>query len=52
MSEYFVRSQFRARFEGKGRLRKYLEPIPVYFVLDEDVAFAGLRTLAEVEGIG
>jgi glucokinase len=52
MSEYFVRSQFRERFEGKGRLRKYLEPIPVYLVLDEDVAFTGLRTLAEAEGIG
>jgi glucokinase len=52
MSEYFVRSQFRARFEGKGRLRRYLEPIPVYLVLDEDVAFAGLRALAKVEGIG
>jgi glucokinase len=52
MSEYFVRSQFRGRFEGKGRLRKYLEPIPVYLVLDEDVAFTGLRALAKVEGIG
>jgi glucokinase len=52
MPEYFVGSQFRGRFEGKGRLRKYLEPIPVYLVLDEDVAFTGLRTVAEVEGIG
>ena len=52
MSEYFVRSQFRARFEEKGRLRKYIEQIPVYLVLDEDVAFVGLRTLAEVENIG
>jgi glucokinase len=52
LPDYFASSQFRARFEGKGRLRKYLEPIPVYLVLDEDVAFTGLRTLAEVEGIG
>jgi glucokinase len=52
MPEYFARSQFRARFEEKGRLRKYLEPIPVYLILDEDAAFVGLRTLAEVEDIG
>jgi glucokinase len=52
MPEYFARSQFRVRFEEKGRLRKYNEPIPVFLVLDEDAAFAGLRTLAEVENIG
>ena len=52
MPEYLVRSQFRARFEDKGRFRKYLEPIPVYLILDEDAAFVGLRTLVEVEGIG
>jgi len=52
MPEYFLRSQFRARFEEKGRFRKYLEPIPAYLILDENAAFVGLRTLAEVEGIG
>ena len=50
--EYFVSSPFRARFEGKGRFHNYLEPIPAYLILDEDVAFVGLRNLAEVEGIG
>ena len=52
MPRYFANSPFRARFEDKGRLSKYLEPIPAYLILDEDVAFVGLRTLAEVEGIG
>lgn len=52
MPEYLARSQFRARFEEKGRLRKFLEPIPVYLILDADVAFVGLRTLMEVEGLG
>jgi glucokinase len=52
MPEYLVHSQFRARFEEKGRLSKYLEPIPAFLILDEDAAFVGLRTLAEVEGIG
>lgn len=52
MPEYLARSQFRARFEEKGRLRKFLEPIPAYLILDDDVAFVGLRTLMEVEGLG
>lgn len=52
MPEYFARSQFRARFEEKGRISEYLEPIPAYLVLDEDAAFVGLHILAEVEGIG
>jgi glucokinase len=52
MPDYLAASQFRWRFEDKGRFRKYLEPIPAYLVLDEDVAFGGLRNLAEVEGIG
>ena len=50
--EYFASSQFRARFEEKGRFSKYLELIPAYLILDEDAAFVGLRALAEVEGIG
>ena len=52
LPEYLASSPFRARFEEKGRLRKYLEPIPAYLILDEDAAFVGLRDLAEVEGIG
>lgn len=50
--EYLAGSQFRARFEDKGRFRDYLEPIPAYLILEEDVAFVGLRALAEVDGIG
>ena len=52
MPEYFARSQFRARFEEKGRLSRYLQPIPAYLILDEDAAFVGLRALADIEGIG
>ena len=52
LPDYLASSPFRARFEDKGRLRRYLEPVPVYLVLDPDVAFVGLRNLAEVEGIG
>jgi glucokinase len=49
--DYLAGSQFRARFEDKGRFQSYLAPIPTYLVLDDDVAFLGLRTLAEVEGL-
>lgn len=49
--EYLAASQFRARFEAKGRLRRYLEPIPAYLILDENVAFVGLHALMAVEGM-
>lgn len=52
MPGYLAASQFRQRFEAKGRLRKFLEPIPAYVILDDDVAFTGLRALMEVEGLG
>jgi glucokinase len=44
--KYIARSEFRARFEAKGRLRPYLERIPTYVIMDTDAAFAGLRSLA------
>jgi len=47
LRDYLPRTQFRARFEAKGRMRHYLEPIPVYLILREDPAFVGLRSLAE-----
>jgi glucokinase len=52
MPGYFASSPFRARLEDKGRFSKFLAPIPAYLILDQDAAFVGLRTLAEVEGIG
>ncbi len=52
LPDYFANSEFRTRFEDKGRLRHYLEPIPVYLILDDDVAFTGLRAVAEVDSLG
>lgn len=46
LSDYVAHSQFRERFEGKGRLQSYLEPIPVYVILNTDAAFLGLQSLA------
>ncbi len=51
LPDYFSRSQFRGRFEDKGRFSGYLAPIPAYLVLDDDAAFVGLRSLAQVEGM-
>ena len=39
-------SQFRARFEAKGRMRDYVAAIPVYLILHDDPAFVGLQALA------
>ncbi len=44
--DYLPRSQFRSRFEAKGRLSEYLKTIPVYLILQDDPAFIGLRSLA------
>ena len=36
-----VKSQFRERFEDKGRLRDYVEAIPTRLILNEDAALLG-----------
>lgn len=40
--DYFRQSDFRCRFEDKGRLRKYLEKIPTYIITYEFPAFLGV----------
>lgn len=46
LRDYLARSQFRARFEAKGRMRNYVEPIPAFLILHDDPAFVGMRSLA------
>jgi len=46
LRDYLPASQFRVRFEAKGRLTTYLEPIPTYLILHDDPAFVGLQWLA------
>ena len=43
---YLPHSQFRSRFEAKGRMSRYVEEIPVYLIMREDPAFVGLRSLS------
>ncbi|MFI5011253.1 MAG: glucokinase [Hyphomicrobiales bacterium] len=44
--EFLARSEFRARFEAKGRLAKYVEAVPTHVVTHEEPAFVGLAFLA------
>ncbi len=46
MRDYLPASQFRARFDAKGRMSVYVQAIPVYLILHDDPAFIGLRSLA------
>jgi glucokinase len=40
-SDYFQRSKFRVRFEGKDRMSTYLTPIPVYVIHAKNPALIG-----------
>ena len=44
---FMGRSEFRRRFEDKGRLRPYLEAIPSHVIMHPAAAFVGLKSLAE-----
>jgi glucokinase len=44
---YFIRrSQFRDRFEAKGRFREYLKPVPTNVITHPAAAFLGLTSIS------
>jgi glucokinase len=45
---FMGRSDFRRRFEEKGRLRPYLEAIPSHIIVHPAAAFMGLKSLASI----
>jgi glucokinase len=47
--DYVAQSEFRARFEAKGRMRGYLEAIPTSIIIHTDPAFLGLIAAIESE---
>jgi glucokinase len=49
LGEAFARSQFRARFEDKGRLRAYLAAIPTFVVVRPDAALLGAAKLLDAD---
>jgi glucokinase len=46
----FAESEFRARFEAKGRFQPYLAAIPTYVVIHPIPAFVGLAALLDQRG--
>jgi glucokinase len=46
LTDFMARSEFRARFEGKGRLRTYLVSIPTSVIMHPAATFLGLRSIA------
>jgi glucokinase len=46
ITEFMARSEFRARFEQKGRFRTYLEAIPSSVIIHPAAAFMGLIAIA------
>lgn len=44
---FLIRSEFRNRFEAKGRFRSYLETIPSYVITHPAAALIGLKSLVE-----
>ncbi|HVZ54658.1 MAG TPA: glucokinase [Pseudolabrys sp.] len=46
LHDYLPQSQFRARFEAKGRMAQFVAAIPVYLIVQHDMAFIGLSALA------
>jgi glucokinase len=47
ITDFMARSEFRSRFEHKGRFRSYLESIPSSIIVHPAATFIGLRTVAE-----
>jgi len=47
MGHRFDREHFVERFLAKGRYRSYMEPVPVYLVVNTDIAHLGLAALIQ-----
>lgn len=43
---FLAASEFRARFEAKGRFREWLAPVPAWLVVRPDAAMLGLAAMA------
>ncbi len=52
LGQLFLRSEFRERFEAKGRFRDYLAPIPTYLVTHPTPAFLGLKSVLDKPQLG
>ncbi len=50
--DFLLRSEFRKRFEAKGRFQGYLEAIPSYVITHPAAALVGLKSLLETWASG
>jgi glucokinase len=48
IADFLARSEFRNRFEAKGRFRRYLEEIPTFIIMHPYAAFVGLKSLSNL----
>src|SRR5262245_21735525 len=48
IKDFLARSEFRARFENKGRFRTYLQSIPTNVITHPAACFIGLRSVANL----
>ena len=46
--DFFIKSDFRSRFESKGRYRLFLTKIPVFVIIDQFPAFLGASYALDV----
>jgi glucokinase len=46
IKDFLARSEFRSRFENKGRFRAYLQSVPTSVIIHPAASFIGLRSLA------
>ena len=46
--DFTSRSEFRSRFEAKGRFRTYLERVPTQVIVHPAAAFLGLASLSNI----
>jgi glucokinase len=46
ITDFLARSEFRARFENKGRFKIYLQSVPTSVIIHPAATFIGLRTVA------
>ena len=47
---FLIQSEFRKRFEAKGRFQSYLKAIPTYVITHPAAALIGLKSLVEAGG--
>jgi glucokinase len=47
LTDFIARSEFRSRFENKGRFRSYLHSVPTDVIIHPAATFIGLRSVAQ-----